>query len=98
MRRAVRRSTLAISAPLLALVLLAGCGGSSENDDGGGGAVSLNWFVAIQPGGSIEEIAKACTEGSGGKYEISLELLPTEADQQREQLVRRLGAEDPRST
>ena len=51
--------------------------------------------MAIQPGGSIEEIAKACTEESGGKYEISLELLPTEADQQREQLVRRLGAEDP---
>ena len=59
------------------------------------GAASLNWFVAIQPGGSIEEIAKACTEQSGGKYEINLELLPTEADQQREQLVRRLGAEDP---
>ena len=73
--------------------VLGGCGGSS--DDSGGGAVSLNWFVAIQPGGSIQEIAAACTEQSGGAYEIKLELLPTEADQQREQLVRRLGAEDP---
>ena len=90
----VGRSLLAVSASALALAALAGCGGSSE-DEGGGGAASLNWFVAIQPGGSIEEIATTCTEQSGGKYEIDLELLPTEADQQREQLVRRLGAEDP---
>ena len=83
---------MAVCAPLLALTLLAGCGGSSEDD---GEAASLNWFVAIQPGGSIEEIAAACTEQADGKYEINLELLPTEADQQREQLVRRLGAEDP---
>ena len=69
--------------------LTAGCGSDDE-----GGPVRVNWFVAIQPGGSIEEIAKACTEQAAGKYEIKLELLPTEADQQREQLVRRLGAED----
>jgi multiple sugar transport system substrate-binding protein len=70
-------------------VLIAGCGGS-----GGSGPATLNWFVAIQPGGSIQEIAKRCTEQSGGRYEIALELLPTDADPQREQLVRRLGAED----
>ncbi len=57
-------------------------------------AVSLNWFVAIQPGGSVQENAARCTEQSGGRYEIQLELLPTDADPQREQLVRRLGAED----
>jgi multiple sugar transport system substrate-binding protein len=73
------------------LILGAGCGGS---DDGGGEGVSLNWFVAIQPGGSIEEIAKQCSEKSGGRWQIDLELLPTDADPQREQLVRRLGAED----
>jgi len=93
LRRVVERFVFAVSASALALALAAGCGGSS--DDEGGGATSLNWFVAIQPGGSIQEIAKACTEQSGGKYEIKLELLPTQADQQREQLVRRLGAEDP---
>jgi multiple sugar transport system substrate-binding protein len=74
-----------------ALVLGAGCGGS---EDSGGEGVSLNWFVAIQPGGSIEEIAKQCSEKSGGRWHINLELLPTDADPQREQLVRRLGAED----
>jgi multiple sugar transport system substrate-binding protein len=74
---------------LCGAILIAGCGGGN-----GGGPSSLNWFVAIQPGGSIEEIAARCTEQSGGRYEIDLELLPTDADPQREQLVRRLGAED----
>jgi multiple sugar transport system substrate-binding protein len=73
----------------VASLLLAGCGGTSE-----GSGRTLNWFVAIQPGGSIQEIAKTCTEQSEGRYEINLELLPTDADPQREQLVRRLGAED----
>jgi multiple sugar transport system substrate-binding protein len=74
---------------LLAAVVLAACGGSAE-----GGTPEVRWFVAIQPGGSIQEIAKRCTEEADGKYEIELELLPTDADPQREQLVRRLGAED----
>jgi multiple sugar transport system substrate-binding protein len=72
------------------ILLAAGCGGSASSN----ARVSLNWFVAIQPGGSIEEIAKRCTEQAAGRWEIDLELLPTDADPQREQLVRRLGAED----
>jgi multiple sugar transport system substrate-binding protein len=74
---------------LCAAALVAGCGGDEE-----AGPASINWFVAIQPGGSIQEIATTCTEQAGGRYEINLELLPTDADSQREQLVRRLGAED----
>jgi multiple sugar transport system substrate-binding protein len=74
---------------LCGAILIAGCGGG-----GGSGPPTLNWFVAIQPGGSIQEIAARCTEQAGGRYEIALELLPTDADPQREQLVRRLGAED----
>jgi multiple sugar transport system substrate-binding protein len=74
---------------LCGAVLVAGCGGGS-----GGGPPTINWFVAIQPGGSIEEIAKRCTDQAQGRYKIGLELLPTDADTQREQLVRRLGAED----
>ncbi len=70
------------------LAILVGCGGDS------GGPVSLKWFIAIQPGGSIEKVAADCSKQSGGKYDIDLELLPTDASQQREQLVRRLGAED----
>lgn len=75
-----------------ALLGLAGCGGS---DDEGGAGTTLRWFVAIQPGGTIQEVARRCSEESDGRYNVKLELLPTLADQQREQLVRRLGAEDP---
>jgi len=55
---------------------------------------TLTFFVAIQPGGSIEEVSKRCSEESNGRYTIEPEFLPTDASQQREQLVRRLGADD----
>ncbi len=73
-----------------ALAVLAGCG----SDESSGQGVELNWFVATQPGGTIQEVAKRCTEESNGAYTVNVELLPTDASQQREQLVRRLGAED----
>lgn len=78
----------AVLAAVLGIAAFPGCGG----DDGG--PTSLKWFIAIQPGGSIQKVAETCSKQSGGKYEIELELLPTDASQQREQLVRRLGAED----
>jgi multiple sugar transport system substrate-binding protein len=75
---------------IASIASLAGCGGSSSD----GGKVTLNWFVATQPGGTIQEVAKRCTDEANGRYEINVELLPTDASQQREQLVRRLGAKD----
>jgi multiple sugar transport system substrate-binding protein len=78
--------------------VLAGCGSDtffgSEEEDGSGRGVSLNWFVATQPGGTIQEVAKRCSQESNGEYTVNVQLLPTDASQQREQLVRRLGAED----
>lgn len=74
---------------VLALALSA-CGGS-----GGSGPAKLTFFVAIQPGGTIEETAARCTKESDGRYEVKPELLPNDATQAREQLVRRLGAKDP---
>ncbi|MGH2954120.1 MAG: extracellular solute-binding protein [Solirubrobacterales bacterium] len=74
-----------------AILLTAGCTGG---DDEAGAGTTLNWFVAIQPGGTIQEVAQRCSEESDGRYTVEVELLPTLADQQREQLVRRLGAED----
>jgi multiple sugar transport system substrate-binding protein len=75
---------------LLAVAVVSGCGGSSD----GSGPPTLTFFVAIQPGGTIEEVSKRCSEESNGRYEIEPEFLPTDASQQREQLVRRLGADD----
>ena len=86
--RGRKRIGAALGTIAIFLALFAGCGG----EDGGG--KSLTWFIAIQPGGSIQKVAEQCSADSGGKYDISLELLPTDASQQREQLVRRLGAED----
>jgi multiple sugar transport system substrate-binding protein len=86
----VTRALTGLSAAILAAVALAACGGSSDDS----GARKLTWFVAIQPGGSIEKVAERCSKESGGKYVVEPEFLPTDASQQREQLVRRLGAED----
>jgi multiple sugar transport system substrate-binding protein len=77
-------------AAIAALAIAAvGCGGS-----GTGGTVTLNWFVATQPGGSIQKVAHQCSAASKGRYRIDVQLLPTDASQQREQLVRRLAAKD----
>jgi len=85
----LRLSALALLSALLAAVLLSGCGGSAS-----GGPPTLNWFVATQPGGTIQDVAERCSKESNGRYEVEVQLLPTDASQQREQLVRRLAAED----
>jgi multiple sugar transport system substrate-binding protein len=85
------KALVCLVAAALAAVALAACGDSSE----GSGPRELTFFVAIQPGGTIEEVSKRCSKESGGRYEITPEFLPTDASQQREQLVRRLGADDP---
>lgn len=85
-----KRVLICLAALVLAGVGLAACGGSS----GESGPRELTFFVAIQPGGTIEEVSKRCSEESDGRYTITPEFLPTDASQQREQLVRRLGAED----
>lgn len=69
---------------------LAACG-DDEND---GGRPTLTWFIFNEPSGAPQKIAERCSEESGGRYRIEFEYLPAQADQQREQLVRRLGAED----
>ena len=89
--RRAQKALACLATALVAAAVLAACGGSSDSS----GPRQLTFFVAIQPGGSIEEVSKRCSEESKGKYEITPEFLPTDASQQREQLVRRLGAEDP---
>lgn len=88
--RAATRLAACLVAAALAVAGLSACGEDSE-----AGARQLSWFVAIQPGGTIEEVSKRCSQESGGRYTVEPEFLPTDASQQREQLVRRLGADDP---
>jgi multiple sugar transport system substrate-binding protein len=66
---------------------LAACGG------GDGGAPTLTWYTNPDSGGQAE-IAKRCTEAAQGRYRIETSVLPRDSPSQREQLVRRLAAED----
>jgi multiple sugar transport system substrate-binding protein len=91
LRRQATRALICLAASALAAIGLVACGGDSDES----GTRELTFFVAIQPGGTIEEVSKRCSKESGGKYTITPEFLPTDASQQREQLVRRLGADDP---
>ncbi|MDH3310623.1 MAG: ABC transporter substrate-binding protein [Gammaproteobacteria bacterium] len=54
----------------------------------------LHWYVFDEPSGAFAEAAQNCTRESNGRYDIVLALLPSDADQQREQVVRRLAARD----
>jgi multiple sugar transport system substrate-binding protein len=71
-----------------AFLLLSGC---SEPDSG---TPVLRWYVFDEPSGAFALAAESCTEAAHGRYRIQLAPLPTDADQQREQLVRRLAAGD----
>ena len=72
-----------------AAIAFGGCGG-----DEAGGSNTLTWFIFNEPSASPQTAAEKCAKESGGEYEIEFEFLPADADGQREQLVRRLGAED----
>lgn len=85
-----RPALIAIAAVALALVVAA-CG---DDDSSSGGRVTLNWFIFNEPSGGPTKIAERCSQQSNGAYTINFEYLPAQADQQREQLVRRLGAKD----
>ena len=74
------------------LAVFTGCGFSDS--EGGGQGATLNWYVFNEPGGANENAIKVCNEESGGRYNIKYRRLPTDANQQRELIVRRLAAED----
>jgi multiple sugar transport system substrate-binding protein len=86
-RRRSRRGFAGATALLVTAGTLAACGSD------GGGASTLTWYINPDAGGQAE-IAGRCTEEAGGAYTIQTAQLPREASQQREQLIRRLAAED----
>ena len=80
-----RRLAAGMLAALSATVLSA-CG-----DDSGGGTPQLTWYIN---NAAQEPLATACNEQAEGAYNITVSLLPNAAAGQREQILRRLAAED----
>ncbi|MCP8708295.1 ABC transporter substrate-binding protein [Streptomyces sp. AC04842] len=78
---------------LLALTVLAStlaaCGGDGESS-----RPTLNWYNFPDDSGALQEAADRCSRESGGRYRIVYNKLPRAADGQRQQMVRRLAAED----
>ena len=82
----VIRTRASVVAAALLLPSVAACGGSS-------GPLTLNWYINPDNGGQAQLAAK-CGAASNGAYRIKTSTLPNDATSQREQLVRRLAAED----
>ncbi|WP_405804125.1 ABC transporter substrate-binding protein [Streptomyces sp. NBC_00210] len=78
---------------LAALSLLAGLLTSCGSEESGG-PVHLNWYNFPDDSGALATAATNCSRASGGRYSISYNKLPRAADGQRQQLVRRLAAQD----
>ncbi|MEY7975964.1 ABC transporter substrate-binding protein [Streptomyces sp. enrichment culture] len=83
------RRTRALVALTLLASALAACGG-----DGTASRPTLNWYNFPDDSGALQQAADRCSRASGGRYRISYNKLPRAADGQRQQLVRRLAAED----
>jgi multiple sugar transport system substrate-binding protein len=84
--------TLWAVATALTLALAVGCGVGGE--EGGTGARAINWYVFNEPGGAFDKAVADCNKKAAGRYKINYVKLPTDANQQRELIVRRLAAED----
>src|SRR4029453_18683520 len=91
-----KRSPMAVSAPgrfrslrcvVAVALLVAACG------DRNGGLPTLTWYANPDNGGQ-RRLAEKCTREANGAYRIDVQVLPTAADAQREQLVRRLAGRD----
>lgn len=84
-----RRPSLAALAALgvSVLALLAGCA------SGPTGPPTLTWYINPDDGGQAE-IAQRCTVAANGQYRIAISTLPRDSGDQRQELVRRLAAND----
>src|SRR3954453_21166032 len=73
------------------LAVAAACGSGSGTTKG---PVTLNWYIFPEFSGAFVKSAQQCTAHSGGSYKIKIQTLPNAADGQRQQMVRRLAADD----
>jgi multiple sugar transport system substrate-binding protein len=84
------RARCALAGAFLTLAPLAACGGGASTT--ADGVPIVNWYIGNE--GWLEDVIDACNGQAEGAYELRAQSLPTNPDQQREQLVRRLAARD----
>ncbi|PPK70117.1 ABC transporter substrate-binding protein [Actinokineospora auranticolor] len=80
-----RRWRVALGAALVASPLVAACGSES-------GGTTVNVYYATEE--NFDKVVARCNDEAAGRYRIALNVLPRGADDQREQMVRRLAAGD----
>ncbi len=80
----LRRTVAAAAGSIMALSALSACGGGS-------GKAALNWYINPDGQVTLNKLAEQC---STDDYDISIQLLPASATDQRTQLARRLAAKD----
>lgn len=73
---------------VLAAAVLAGTAACGSDE----GPMTINVYYSTEE--NFDQVVAKCTEEAGGRYQIALNILPREADGQREQMVRRLAAGD----
>jgi multiple sugar transport system substrate-binding protein len=88
-RRTAPRRPSRWAALIGAVALLAPAAACSSGPDG----IVVNLYGGASASG-FDEIIAACNQEAAGRYTIVGNLLPSDADGQREQFVRRLAAED----
>ena len=82
-------------APLAALVAIVLSVAACGSDDSAGGTRTLNFYTfTAGTGGAFEKAVETCNQNAEGRYRIAIQELPPNADDQREQLARRLAAKD----
>ena len=92
-----RRRGMAAASLVTASMVLAACGGAQDTSES---SKTLTWYINPDSGGADPSkegqagLAKKCTDASGGRYSITVQLLPNDASEQRQQLLRRLAADD----
>jgi trehalose/maltose transport system substrate-binding protein len=84
----VRRCLLVLAFAAAALAGPPACGGGSA------GPPTVSFYIFHEPSGAFERGAQMCSRQSNGRYSIRISELPSTADGQRQQLVRRLAASD----
>ena len=89
MGSSVKRLAVTCLLALLGTVALTSCGG----DESGPPTLSFYTFTA-GANGAFEKAVNRCNTAANGRYKIKIQELPPNADDQREQLARRLAAQD----